>query len=416
MVDKNFGVVELSFSFPTEVVTEGKTSVVVPKLEAYVKEPWEYAPSKAPVFYNPVMKLNRDVAVLALQAYQSTLGREISVCEPLAGCGIRSVRFAMEVEGVLKIVMNDINPKAVQLAQFNVERNKLVERVSVMNEDANLLLSRYAAPRKRFDFIDIDPFGSPVPYLDATIRALRNGGLLALTATDMAPLCGVHPRACVRKYGGKPLRTEYCHELAVRLLVGCLTMMAAKHDVAIKVLFSHSTDHYIRAYALTRYGARQADKSVQTMGYILHCFACFHREAIGGMFSSLERKCPECGSKLNVAGPLWLGKLFDEDFCSLMEKEAYGRRLREKRVLKLLSLTRNEIEAPITYYVVDKICDKFNLPIPPLIKVINELKSAGFQAVPTHFNSRGVRTDASAKVMKEYVIKCAQIHKDVFDQ
>lgn len=403
MVDKDFGVGELSFSFPTEVVTEGKTNVVVPKLEAYVKEPWEYAPSKAPVFYNPVMKLNRDVAVLALQAYQSTVGREISVCEPLAGCGIRGVRFAMEVEGVLKIVMNDINSKAVQLAQFNVERNNMVERVSVMNEDANLLLSQYAAPRKRFDFIDVDPFGPPIPYLDAAIRALRNGGLLALTATDMAPLCGVHPRACVRKYGGKPLRTEYCHELAVRLLIGCLTMMAAKHDVAIKVLFSHSTDHYIRAYVLTRYGARRADKSVQAVGHILHCFACFHREAIKGMFSPLKLKCPECGSKLNVAGPLWLGKLFDEDFRSLMEKEAYKRRLKEKRLLKLLSLTRNEIDATITYYVVDKICDKFNLPIPPLIKVIDGLKSAGFQAVPTHFNSRGVRTDAPASVLTHVV-------------
>ena len=403
MVDKNFGVEDLSFSFPTEAVTEGKTSVVVPKLEAYVNEPWEYSPSKAPVFYNPVMKLNRDIAVLALQAYQSMVGREISVCEPLAGCGIRGVRFAMEVEGVLKIVMNDINSKAAQLAQFNIEHNNMVERISVMNEDANLLLSQYAAPRKRFDFIDVDPFGSPVPYLDAAIRALRNGGLLALTATDMAPLCGVHPRACVRKYGGKPLRTEYCHELAVRLLVGCLAMMAAKHDVAIKVLFSHSTDHYIRAYVLTRYGARRADKSVRAMGHILHCFACFQREAIEGMFSLLKLKCPECGSKLNVAGPLWLGKLFDEDFCSLMEKEAYKRRLKEKRLLKLLSLTRNEIDAPITYYVVDKICDKFNLPIPPLIKVIDRLKSSGFQAVPTHFNSRGVRTDAPASVVTHVV-------------
>jgi len=403
VVDKNFGVEDLSFSFPTEAVTEGKTSVVVPKLEAYVNEPWEYSPSKAPVFYNPVMKLNRDIAVLALQAYQSMVGREISVCEPLAGCGIRGVRFAMEVEGVLKIVMNDINSKAVQLAQFNIEHNNMVERISVMNEDANLLLSQYAAPRKRFDFIDVDPFGSPVPYLDAAIRALRNGGLLALTATDMAPLCGVHPRACVRKYGGKPLRTEYCHELAVRLLVGCLAMMAAKHDVAIKVLFSHSTDHYIRAYVLTRYGARRADKSVRAMGHILHCFACFQREAIEGIFSLLKLKCPECGSKLNVAGPLWLGKLFDEDFCSLMEKEAYKRRLKEKRLLKLLSLTRNEIDAPITYYVVDKICDKFNLPIPPLIKVIDRLKSSGFQAVPTHFNSRGVRTDAPASVVTHVV-------------
>jgi len=177
-------------------------------------------------------------------------------------------------------------------------------------------------------------------------------------------------------------------------------MMAAKHDVAIKVLFSHSTDHYVRAYVLTRYGARRADESVQAMGHILHCFACFHREAIEGMFSPLKRKCPECGSKLNVTGPLWLGKLFDEDFCSLMEKETYKRRLEEKRILKLLYLTRNEIDAPITYYVVDKLCDKFDLPIPPLIKVIDGLKSAGFQAVPTHFNSRGVRTDAPASTLR----------------
>jgi len=33
-----------------------------------------------------------------------------------------------------------------------------------------------------------------------------------------------------------------------------------------------------------------------------------------------------------------------------------------------------------------------------------------------YHHNKSVRTDASAKVMKEYVIKCAQIHKDVFDQ
>ena len=398
----------MGFDFPTEVVREGRVSVVVPRLEAYVREAWEYAPSKAPVFYNPAMELNRDMAVLALQAYQRMVGREISVCEPLTGCGIRGVRFATEVQGVRKVVVNDINLEAARLAEFNVERNKLSKRVLVMNEDANLLLSRYAAPRKRFGFIDIDPFGSPVPYLDAALRALRNGGLLALTATDMAPLCGVHPQACVRKYGGKPLRTEYCHELAVRLLIGGLAMMAAKHDIGINVVFSHSTDHYIRVYAVTRYGAKQADNSARMMGYILHCFACFHREPSKGLVPFLERECAECGSTLSVAGPLWLGKMLDETFCGLMEKEVDGRGLKqEKRILKLLSIARNEAEAPLTYYVIDKICDKLNLPIPPLIEIIDELKRAGFQASPTHFNSTGVRTDASAEVVKEIVIKLA---------
>ena len=398
----------MNFSFPTETVKEGPASVVVPKLAAYVKEAWEYAPSKAPVFYNPAMELNRDLAVLAMQTYQKNLGREISVCEPLAGCGIRGIRFAVEVEGVRKVFVNDINPKAAKLAHFNVERNKLASSVLVANEDANLFLSRYAAPRKRFDYIDVDPFGSPVPYLDAALRALRNGGLLALTATDMAPLCGVHPNACVRKYGGKPLRTEYCHELAVRLLVGCLTMMAAKHEIGIEVLFSHSTDHYIRVYAVVRYGARLADKSVRMMGYVLHCFSCFHRETSRGIISPLKQGCAECGAKLNVAGPLWLGRIADEIFCSLMKREADGRGLKqERRILKLISLVQGEAEAPATYYVVDKICDKLNLSVPPLTKVVDGVRRAGFQAALTHFNSRGVKTGAPANVAKEVIAKLA---------
>jgi len=396
----------LNLDFPTEVVKEGKTSVVVPKLKAYVKEVWEYAPSKAPVFYNPAMELNRDLAVLTLQTYQRKMGKEISVCEPLAGCGIRSVRFAMEVEGVRKVVVNDINPQAAKLAKLNVERNKLTEQVSVTNEDANLLLSRYAARRKRINFVDVDPFGSPVPYMDSAVRALRNGGLLALTATDMAPLCGVHPKACVRKYGGKPLRTSYCHELAVRLLAGCLTMTAAKHEIGVEVIFSHSTDHYVRAYAVVHHGAKQSDKSVRKMGHILHCFTCLHREMSKGMFSPRRQDCVECDSKLNAAGPLWLGKIFDEEFCALMEEEVAGMNLgQEKKIHKLLSLARIEAEAPVTYYAVDKVCDKLNIRTPPLIKTMNELRAAGFQATPTHFNSRGIRTDAPAKTVKEIITK-----------
>jgi len=397
---------EPSLSFPTVVVREGETSVVVPKLEAFVEEPGEYAPSKAPVFYNPVMELNRDLAVLALQAYQQTVARKISVCEPLSSCGIRGVRFAVEVKGIKRIVLNDISKEAAKLAQFNVERNNLANRISVANEDANLLLSCYAAPRKRFDYIDVDPFGSPVPYMDSAVRALRDTGLLALTATDLAPLCGVHPRACVRKYGGTPLRTAYCHELAVRLLAGCLTMMAAKHDIGIRVVFSHSTDHYVRVYAVARYGAKRADKSVQKMGYILHCFTCLHRETSSGIFSSLKKNCSECGSGISTAGPLWLGKIFDEKLFALMERELKRRNLKnQKTILKILSLSRDEAKAPPTYYITDKICDKLNLPIPPLIKVMKKLRKAGFQAVPTHFNSRGIRTDAPASVVKEIVTR-----------
>jgi len=400
----------LSFSFQTEVVEEGKIRFVVPKLETYKTSPREYVPSGAPVFYNPIMELNRDIAVLALQSYQRSLGREIRVCEPLTGCGVRGIRLAAEVDGVKKVVVNDISREASKLARFNVEQNNMMKLISVVNEDANLLLNRYAAPRKRFDYVDVDPFGSPVSYIDSAVRALRDGGLLALTATDMASLCGVYPKACVRKYGGKPLRTEYCHELAVRLLAGCLATIAARHEMGIKVLFSHSTNHYIRLYVSVNYGAKQADMSIHEMGYILHCFSSFHRETAEGLFTYLRQECPECGSRLKSAGPLWLGELFDETFCSMMEKDVERRHLKqEKRIVKLLSFTKNEAEAPITYFVVDKFCDKLNLPAPSVVKVVEELRNRGFQAVLTHFNSKGIRTDASAKAVKEVITRILTI-------
>jgi tRNA (guanine26-N2/guanine27-N2)-dimethyltransferase len=388
--------------FPVETVEEGKVRVLVPKLEAFVKKPWEYAPSKAPVFYNPVMELNRDIAVLALQAYQRMVNREISVCEPLTGCGIRGIRFAKEVEGVKKVLVNDINPKAVQLAKFNVQLNSLTERVIVKNEDANLLLSRNAAPRKRFDVIDIDPFGSPVPYLESAIRALRDEGLLALTATDMASLCGVYPKACIRKYGGKPLRTEYCHEIAVRLLAGCLATTAAKHDIGVNILFSHSTNHYIRVYAKIEYGAKKADEALKNMGYIIHCFNCFHREKAKGIFTEFFKKCGECGLKIDHAGPLWIGKIFYKQFCEMMEKEIEQRKLKlGKRIRKILGLIKEEADAPITYYVLDRICGKLAVPVPSVRKILEILQENGFSASLTHFNPKGVRTNASAKCMKE---------------
>jgi len=391
--------------YPTEVVSEGQVKVLVPRLSAFVKQPSDYAPSKAPVFYNPVMELNRDIAVIAVQAYQKTLDHEIDVCEPLAACGIRGIRFAVEVSHVKSLVMNDINHSAYRLLKKNVDANGLDRLVDVQNEEANVLLSTHSAPRKRFDVIDIDPFGSPVRHLNSAVQALRNNGLIALTATDMASLSGVHPRACLRKYGGRPLRTEYCHELAVRLLSGCLATIAAKYDLGIRVIFSHRGEHYVRVYAAIVYGATKADESISRMGFVLHCFKCFHREIARSSFL-LEHnlKCDECGSPLSVAGPLWIGGISESEFCTKMQEETRRRELRlSKRIQRNLSLIRDESSGPATYFVIDEICDKLNLPVPATLDVVDSLRDQGFQATPTHFTTRGVRTSAPASIVASIV-------------
>ncbi len=397
---------EFIADFPSETISEGKVKVLVPKLEAFKKQPCDYAPSKAPVFYNPVMELNRDVSVLAFQAYQRLCDREISICDPLTGSGIRGVRFAAEIHGIKKVVISDINERSFKLALRNVHLNKLEDRITVQHKDANCLLSCHGAPHRRFDIVDIDPFGSPVPYLDSAVRALRNKGLLAATATDLAPLCGVHAKACIRKYGGKPLRTEYCHELAVRLLAGYVAIVAAKQDIGVRVIFSHSSDHYIRVYAQIDYGAKKADISVKSLGYVLHCFNCFHRELAEAVSPQLFEECPECGSKISWAGPLWLKKIFDSDFCEAMMQENKRTPLRNSRkISNLLSLAKDEAEAPITYYVIDHISDKLSSVVPSVSVMIQNLRDNKFQAFQTHFNSRGIRTNAPALIMQEILKK-----------
>jgi len=390
---------EYKCDFPSEIIHEGKVQVLVPKLSAYGVVPSDYAPSKAPVFYNPVMEFNRDLTVLVFKAYQHLADREITICEPLASQGIRGIRYAAEIDNVKNVLLSDINKHAYDLATYNIGLNKLEDKITIEYKDANCILSCNASPKKRFDIVDIDPFGTPVPYLDSSFRALKNKGLIAATATDLAPLCGVHSKACVRKYGGKPLRTEYCHELAIRLLAGCMATVAAQHDIGMRVIFSHSSDHYIRVYAQIRYGCQRADESLKNTGYILHCFSCMHREIVRQPFSNLL--CPECGSKMDYAGPLWTGGITDAEFIDAIINEIQNTELKNnERTNKLLTLIKNEANLPATYYVIDKLGGKLSLPSPSNQAFLKALKNEGFQAAPTHFNPRGIKTVAPALAMQ----------------
>ena len=387
---------EYDSDFPSEIIKEGKVQVLVPKLAAYSVSASDYSPSKAPVFYNPVMEFNRDLTILAFKAFQHKFDREISICEPFTSQGIRGIRFAAEIEGVSRVLLGDINTRAIELANYNVKLNKLEDKISLKHKDANCVLSCNASPKKRFDIIDIDPFGTPVPYLDSAFRALKNKGLLAATATDLAPLCGVHAKACLRKYGGKPMRTEYCHELAVRLLAGCMVFLAAKHDIGIRILFSHSTDHYIRVYIKIAYGCQKADESLKNTGYILHCFSCMHRELVNQIFAR-NIQCPECNGKMEYAGPLWIGNILDPAFIDLIIKENQNTEFKNStKITKFLNIIKSEASAPATYYVIDKLSSKLNLPSPSNQEFLTALQNSGYQAVLTHFNPRGIKTDAPA--------------------
>ena len=154
----------MSFPFPIDEITEGSIKLTVPKLTLFAQGTSEYIPSKAPVFYNPLMQLNRDIAILALNIYQKRVNHRLYICDPLSGCGVRGLRFAREVNNVDFVVLNDLSLQAAKLVQFNADKNGLANIVKVENLDARVLFENYAS-RKKFDVIDIDPYGSPSPFL-----------------------------------------------------------------------------------------------------------------------------------------------------------------------------------------------------------------------------------------------------------
>ncbi|RLF12846.1 MAG: tRNA (guanine(10)-N(2))-dimethyltransferase [Thermoprotei archaeon] len=369
---------------PLRLHREGMVKLVLPDREVLGDEV-----ARKIVFYNDVMVFSRDFSICALEAFSKLKSQRLRIAEPLTASGIRGLRYAKEVEGSDEVLICDVNPIAISFAELNTLLNGLNNKVVVQLGDANKVLSSHSSKDLRFSVTDIDPFGSPAPYVDSAIRATRIGGLIAVTATDMPPLCGVYPEVALRKYGGLSIRTEYCHEVAVRLVLGLLCREAGKYDLTIKPLTCHSTMHYVRVFV-------ELDKHyrglhTEHMGFIAHCFQCLHRELLA--FKDLRRTtCPICGKSMSIAGPLWIGPLFNKEFCAEMLKILYRKNLPTKRQLaKTLSLILEECEGPPTYFTIDVISSRFKLKQPKVRLLVDELSARGFEATVTHFNPKAVR-------------------------
>jgi tRNA G26 N,N-dimethylase Trm1 len=80
--------------------------------------------------------------------------------------------------------------------------------------------------KRFFDVIDLDPYGTAVPFLESALSSISDGGLLAVTFTDMAVLCARNPHVCFYKYGASPLSKRFCHEMALRIVIKMINEMA----------------------------------------------------------------------------------------------------------------------------------------------------------------------------------------------
>lgn len=361
------------FSFETEEIEEGKARIIVPKTQRG-KGPGK---RESFPFYNPVMEVNRDISVLVVQRFVGKGGTRI--LDGLSGTGIRGIRFAKEVEGEFSVLLNDWNEHSYELILENIKKNG-VRKTEGGQEDLNLLLSR-----SEFDYVDVDPFGTPVHFLDNALKAVTKGGLLAITATDTAALAGSYPRACRRKYDADPIQTKTRHEMGLRILIGYCARRAANMGLRIQPLISHSTDHYYRTYMEVVLGMNGMQVEPEEVGYLWRNPTTLE--------ASLEE---ERNNDVQVAGPLWTGRVWDPSFLQGLRSRSYM----SSKTSKLLDLLKIESMIDEPHYSSDELASLLKVHTPSLARIMKSLQDIGFSASPTHFDPKGFRTNAPMENIK----------------
>ena len=301
------------------------------------------------------------------------------------------IALANELDGFENIILNDANPNAIQMAKESSEKNNL-ENTKFSNQEACRFLAEHSETGMRAMATDVDPFGSPAKYFDCAIRSTAHGGILSATATDLQVLRGLFNAACVRRYGGVPIRhTEFGMEIGIRLMLGCLGHVCARIDRSFEPLFAHCDMHYYRIYVRVRNHPSSAGT-----GYMYSCANCGNR----GVADCADFSCPHCEKKTNTAGPIWIGRLFDEKFTNKMISESENL-IVDKVCAKILTKASLESELPPAYYTLDEISKKHKTSPPKLADTIQMLQNSGYAAAPTSFDPAGFRTNATFEQISE---------------
>ena len=371
--------------------TEGSTELVVPSNS--ISDP---IPPKSPAFFNPLAKNSRDLSIIICKL-ESTLDRDgLTVGDVFAGVGARGIRIANEVKGINSVLFNDLNSTAIKYAKVSSKLNDLYSKCEFSEYEASKFLIDRSSSMNRLSIVDIDPFGSPSPYIENALRSVKRNGILSITATDTPVLCGVYPNVSFRQYGGYSLRSEYCHELGLRLLIGATVSSCMKLSLGIKPLFCQVDRHYMRVYMRLLYGLKYSEACRLSLGFIEHCIICNSRYCN----NSPIKFCKTCNSKTKIAGPLWIKPIFDEPYLD----QALNLDNLPESYSNLFSLAKSESNLPPTYYISDVISDLMDVPSVSPNSLVDELKNQGFPSSRTTLNPKGIRSEASIDQIKEAIL------------
>lgn len=267
---------------------------------------------------------------------------QFRILDALSATGLRALRYAQELPFNTQVTANDLSPNAVAAIKLNIKHNRLEKKTKTSVGNANAHMYSFVAqegtggPGHKYHVIDIDPYGTAAPFLDAAVQGTADNGLLCVTCTDTGVFNSMgYAEKAFALYGGLPGKGDHCHEIGLRLILHAITTTAAKYGIQVEPLLSLSIDYYARVFVRIKkspadvkflasktmlvyqcdhgcgaYTPQFLMRAVETQG---KKNTVFHKHVVGQGPSS-DRLCECCGSKMHVAGPMWGGALHNPSF------------------------------------------------------------------------------------------------------
>ncbi|PVH78543.1 N2,N2-dimethylguanosine tRNA methyltransferas-like protein [Cadophora sp. DSE1049] len=389
-----------------------------------------------------------------------------AILDALSATGLRALRYAQEIPFTTSVTANDLLPEATKTIEMNIKHNRLEHKIKAVT--SNAMAHMYSLigeeckdekgrpqPSKKYNVIDLDPYGTAAPFLDAAVQAVRDdGGLLCVTCTDAGVWASNgYPEKAFSLYGGTTIKGPQSHEGGLRLILNAIATSAARYGMAMEPLLSLSIDFYARVFVRIHKSPADVKFLAGKTMIVYNCDAgCGawttqtvgknklmpgkkggqHWKHVYGQGPSASENCKHCGSKTHIAGPMYAGPIHDPDFIKRIldglpsvSKETYQTTSRIEGMLTLaleecifidpISSDHNSPTAPsktgkydpasldpAPFLFIPSVLSKVIHCVTPIENAIRgALRGLGYQVTRSHTKPGSIKTDAPWEVIWE---------------
>jgi tRNA (guanine26-N2/guanine27-N2)-dimethyltransferase len=410
---------------------------------------------KEKVFYNKVQVLNRDLSIQVIKLFSEKLVAErrdryqqklakyeslvasssgesnnadvrivpptqpksgIHILDALAASGLRSIRYLKEIPLVDKVTINDLSEEATKLAQENCMRNNIdMNRVNINTQDATMFMYGKRNPLDHFDVIDLDPYGTAVPFLDSAVQSVADGGLLCVTCTDMTVLSGSYPEVTFYKYHSMPVRGKYLHEMALRILLHSIDSTANMYKRHIVPWLALSVDFYVRVFVRVYDSPAEVKNTCLKRAMVFQSLQCptFYVQSMGSHnktksnytapILTVPTVCADSGGRMKMGGPYWSDPIHDQTVVDELLQRVKSTINNQDplhpvptapRLSGILTIMSEELKDVPFYYSLPELASTLHCKVPTYQEFQAALNNANYRLSQFHHDANAVKTDA----------------------